>query len=784
MVWPMGRRPTDREGEHWLPHFLGYICVYQHNMEYNDIVMKDGRQWAKLGEHIWELPPFPDKKDILFSDLPVDQQYWRRPDIPKIFYDYNRVQTLIGAPQTKYDSAGQLTQLSYEDTIMLMNLRDREMSRRWHGIWFMNKGVPVYITGSHYFQLVYGAMPGVINEFAPEHPYEKDETNPYGQFLWYQCYYAYMRQLVREDRYCGGLYTGKAKKTGITQQITLDYLDESTKYKEKIFGFMSENKDKCLKTNWWYYTYAFDKLPDIFKPQVANRLTSEIKFGLPTVKSTGTRHAAKKELERKMAGGFDSYVFVAPTAAAAFDGPKLFRGQCDEFPKYKDPWPEEVFNKTKEAVKEGTRVNGKMDYSSYAPEDDGKHVNQAAEIWEQCSLDSMDPETRATTSGLYKYFIGCLDANIENFNIYGECDREKTRRIIMANRRQLEHKPMKLQGYVRQYPIHEGEMWQKGAGGSIFNNIRLGVREKQIKEVNKSGQTIYVEGRLEWEAERLGKVMFVPLTPEEIANGVVGSFRVYGWEYWKNSGLFNKAVIMNKRDHYGRLLPDEDTLFVGGSDPTDYVQKKDVQVGSNDAICVLIMKDANIDSFWEKPVTDRLMMDYLDRPEDPDVYYEDFVKSVLWTGGYFYLEGNKPWVFNKAQEDKLHNFLLWRGENGDIQMYNHLLHKPGEAAKQKKLDTVKSNNLNVVMDIINAIKRSYRLKEGEFDYLNLLDSERVIKCLMDFDAVDTKKYDMSMCYGFAQLAKYAVMAIRLARIAKASNYDPNIVRLAFEKLIA
>lgn len=64
-----------------------------------------------------QLPEVPDEKEILFSDLPKEEQYWRRLDVPKGI-----------TPENKD---------VWEDYIK------EEFRKRREGVWFMNNGEPV-----------------------------------------------------------------------------------------------------------------------------------------------------------------------------------------------------------------------------------------------------------------------------------------------------------------------------------------------------------------------------------------------------------------------------------------------------------------------------------------------------------------------------------------------------------------------------------------------------------------------------------------------------------------
>lgn len=736
-----------------------------------------------LNDHKYVLPAAPTSmEDVFFSKESKENQYWRRPtDFPEFFYKYKRDFTLINTPKTDYNDDGHLSSISIADTKTLIRLREREMQRRWEGIWFMNEGELEYLTGGHYFNLVWGAMPDYSNPFE-QHPLKKDEASPYGEFRIFYRDFHYMLDLVKRDPICGGLFTGKPKKTGITNQLSIDYVDESTKYMQKRFGMMSKSKEDCARANFMYYEYCFDNLPDVFKPAIGNRTLSTIKFDIPKIKRSGSSAAAQKQLLSGI--GFNSEVFVAPTKADAFDGPVMFRAWNDEFPKYEDPYPEEVFKKSKETVKQGGLIGGKYLISSYCPEEDGRNFTEAKKVWREAMLDTMNPITRQTLNGLYTYFISSEDTYQHTdirFNKYGKTDRTKIIALITAKRETVKHDRNALQAEIRQYPRTAEEMWMEGgAGGSTFDNIRLSIRKKAIDDYNMSGQRLFTEGNLEWKDARLGEVSFIPLTPEEIQRGQEGKFWFYRYDKIPQE-IFNVPVKKNNRDRHSRLMPDKNTLSIGATDPVDYVNKDDVVVGSKNAITGMFLLDSAINTVYGENVTDRMFCDYLARPDDPDEYYEDLVKFILFTGCYIYAEGNKPWVTKKLKDDQLHNFIIIRTTEKLIMPYDH-----NNEAHQRLTTTVSTRNLDVIEELCRAVNTYYRKpsKEDPTDRMASLDSVRAIEQYMAFKPMNTKKTDLAMCAGLNIIALNGIKAWRIANASSGQNYDRDAMKVVYDRLIA
>lgn len=121
------------------------------------------------------LPKVPAKKDILFSNLSKEEQYWRRLDIPDGI--------------TK-DNADEFATYIYQ-----------EFRRRREGVWFMNYGEAVYIPGDYYFALQWCKM--------------KDD-GAYMNFRYAQLNMFYHMKACDVDKRCLGQLFVKSRRTGFT----------------------------------------------------------------------------------------------------------------------------------------------------------------------------------------------------------------------------------------------------------------------------------------------------------------------------------------------------------------------------------------------------------------------------------------------------------------------------------------------------------------------------------------------------------------------------------------
>lgn len=726
---------------------------------------------VQLGEHTWRLPPIPQKKDILFSELPKENQFWRRQtDFPDEFLGYGPL-TKINAEYTQWEG-DVLMSLSVEDTIKVAHLQDREVYRRKHGIWFMNNGKPEYLTGDNYFLLQWFRMANVKNQF--------DNNQPYGGFRRFQQHVFFFIQMCVENDRCLGGYIVKPKKTGVSMLFSARALNISTMTPEWEIGMMSKSHDDCKAALFKYFKYGLDWLPYIFKPNIKTDNLDEIEFGNPRVKNTGSKKSQMRQMENGQ--GFNTKIKAAPTKADAFDGPVMNEVYLDEISKCEGPYPEEIFEKTSKTVKLGELLNGKLFLFNYVNETDGKGFEQGRKIYYDSKLNTVDSVTLTTKSELFAYAISAADSleTIDNrFDKYGEVDTKKNYAFINNRREQFKNDRQGLQGYMRKFPLNEEECWRfGGAGGSAFDNIRLGKRAHDLNEQLKLGALPYIDGYLVWSGARLdSEVRFVRTSEQEKLDGKEGKIRIYGLKTLtegplQQRGVFNQPFLRKNRDDLKRYKPLISTPTIAATDPTDYALKSDVTEGSRNGITAMTFPDVATDTYFGSTVTGRGVLRYLYRPENPLEYYEDLLMIVWWLGCYILVEANKPWVITKMKEDNMHNFLLVRTDKG-IVPYNEYEHTRLTHATKYTID-----------EMVRTFNIFYAPPaEGEFDRMELLEDEEELSQLMRFDVTDTKKFDLAVCKLHNIVALESFSAWRLKESQKESLYSGTDMSAILNKIL-
>lgn len=737
-----------------------------------------------IGEHHFILPPAPlSQNEVLFAGYPTKEQYWRRQrDFPKFFFDWN-YETEMFADITYYDQDNILISLNKEDSKVLLRLRDRELSRRVYGVFFMNNGELTYLTGGHYFMLQWCGMKGYSNT--------RDEGSHFGQYREFQRDVFYFTKICKDDDECIGGYVAKPKKTGVTQLFMADFLDESTRWKGKVFGVMSKIYDDCTDINFRYYTYGLNNLPNILRPSIKNLTQSSVYFGDPDE----GKNASRKSLKKSGTNSFlDTSVVAHATKPKAFDGDKYFRALISEFPKMKDTaYPAETFEPTAASVKMQDTIVGKLFLESYVPEKDDRSCDEGRNVFFD-SLLKTKKGGRRTKSELYAYSISVIDSAEGSFDIYGKADKAKNWLFVNNGIAARKNDPNKLQGFKRQNPTCIEDMWSiGGAEGAIFNNNALGVQKMEIEEMYTMGQVPYVTGHLKWITppevctkkgspsygmlELKGSVYFVADLEDDIARGNTGPFKMFGvWNKDRSDIIHYDKLIdpdaLNvpyrdgiKHEKNRRIKPSLHCPFFSGLDPTNYAMKKLVVTGSKNALYVMNFPDPTVNARFGQVVTNRVVMEYLYRRDKPTDTFMDIVMAICYFGCYILAEGNMPWVVTMLIEQGFGNFVIVKSQKGVYEPYDEFKH-------QSLFSTQKTTSVQSVNDYVLAGEQYLGTPDHETDFHNIINlmSLDLIKDLMGFDTGDTKKFDAAMAFLICLVGMAAFMGWRQGQLEKL-NYE-------------
>jgi hypothetical protein len=712
-----------------------------------------------IGEHHYELPAFPTtKSEILFIDHKPEDAYWRRlTDYRDIWFQFIPYFTKLYQSATIYDQDERLISLNTDDSNYIIRIYEQEMHRRRHGVWFKNKDQITYLTGNHYFLLQWAKMQRLDGiEYADYREFQRD--------------YFYLIDHCWRYKYILGLDLSKPKKTGITNlHWSGYYLNKATMSKNRNLGAMNLDITICAKMFRDYFMYSFNGLPPAFKPLVKSK--SEMDGSI----IYGRLHTASKKMRASSNtddGELNTSVFCVPTKPKAFDVALMSDAWIDEDPKIKNIG--EIFRTNKESVKIQDVFNGRLWMTSYTPDEDTQAFREAREIFFDSELRTITPHSgNQTKTGMICHHIPAYAAWEGCFNKHGQCNEKEAMSRNQTMRNNAKGNSRNLQAITRQYANDKREAWSTAGAGSVFDNIRLGELLADIEIDHRDAtENPYQVGRLEWtnplwesglrNRRRKGEfcpVKFVPLTEQELARGDAGKIRIY-----RNIPISQQNIALKYgRDEWNNLLPPPIFLTFGGGDPTNYAAGSEIIEGSRNASYTMSAADERLDSLLKKVSSKIILSEYFARPELPDEAFEDFLKEIIYFGKLNIIEANAPYVATRLLEEGLGYYMIVKDENGILTTWKRHMGLPHEPEKSYQLiRTTANSNVKEILETIVRLIKNYieRPRVGEKDYGKTIQSERLLKQLMDFDAEDTKMYDLVMAWGYCLLCYEIYYSVR------------------------
>ena len=544
----------------------------------------------------YKLPEMPPLKDILFSDLPQEEQYWRHQEFPKIKIIENAKNKAV-----RWEYANMTKEEGQEYEIS-------ELMKRINGVWFMNNGEPTYITGHHYFFLQYFKLAEGFAEYRDNHRLR---------------FYAW--DLEEKNTFSLGAIFTKCRREGISALGIAIGLNSCLLNSNFNFGIVSQDGKKALGL-FNRVHYAYKHLPLFAKPPINDKLKNSIFFVNP-LKSTNQQFDENEEL--------NSRIDWKNTTVGAYDSEKLGFLIVDEIGKWKDVDVNRFIETHTPCVMQGVRIVGKIFGCSTtgADESEDKVDDRALTRFSKLVKDS-NPKLRDdngfTRSKLTSYFMPAwyaLEGYYDKFGVpvvgtpnarqkdyflelqkkgYAVNPKAGAYDFLLNTRKNLDGS--RLANTKRLFPFTEKEALELGNAYSSFDvdkiNDQIEWARQQI-ELNKSA---VIQGNFEW--IQFGKeVAFIP--------NENGRFLV--------SWLPDKAKQNKQRTVNGLPYPELETDGVIGCDPVD--QTVTVSKGSMYAGYGFRYFNPN-----EPLKSDCFFFEYVNRLTVPDIMHEDMLKACIFYG--------------------------------------------------------------------------------------------------------------------------------------------------------
>lgn len=649
-----------------------------------------------------QLPvPPKDKSKILFSDLPTKEQYWRRhkepnglnPDSEEAFADY-----------------------IYE-----------EYRRRREGIWFMNNGEPVYLTGDAYFGLQHCKM--------------RDDGG-YMDFRYAQLYIYYFAKACIVDPRCLGMLFVKSRRTGFTYIMLSMFLNDATSTKNINVGLTSQNDDDA-KRAFVKFNYMFRNLPFFFRPVVRGAIDSQksLEFAMPTDKSKATKLSRTDQSEDYL----NTIIDYEATKDSAYDGQKMYRYLGDEASKWKKPANYlNHFGRITPTFDEGGVIVGKAFIGSTV-----NPMNQGGAEFKlldkQSDITKRDKVTERTVSGLYSYFLPAHENMTRFTDKYGVCHTKapavkvyntkgqliKTGSIEFLEARRAAKKRESDITYneeLRAFPMTKEEAFRNSAEESVFpvdkvidqiswNDTQIILDQKVVRGNFRWRNGDINGGKVEWYPDSKGRFKLTWIPPEHLQNRMI---RRNGVWYPENQfGCFGA-----------------DTYDISGT-----VSGKGSK-GSLHGVTGMTFEDAPSNQFF---------LEYINRTGHAEQFFEDVLMAIVFYGMPLLAENNKPRLLYHLKHRGFRGFSLNRPDKP----LNRL------SVSERELGGIPSASADVITTHASMIENFILNFVGIYDEedpqkrirkygeMGTMYFQETLEDWLSFDINNREKHDATISSGYA-----------------------------------
>ena len=491
---------------------------------------------------------------------------------------------------------------------------EEEFSRREDGFWYYNKGIPTYITGTHYMYLQWSKIDVGQPDFR--------EANRLFYIFWEAC---------KADQRCYGMCYLKNRRSGFSFMASGELVNMATLASDARFGILSKTGPDAKKMFTDKVVPISVNYPFFFKPiqDGMDRPKTELAYRVPASKLT--RRKIEQGSDAEDLEGLDTTIDWKNTGDNSYDGEKLKLLAHDESGKWERP--NNILNNwrvTKTCLRLGGRIIGKcmMGSTSNALDKGGDNFKK---LYNGSDVTKRNRNGQ-TSSGLYSLFIP-MEWNYEGFiDSYGHPVFDTPEKEIrgpyddwidvgIIDHWQNEADGLKNDGdalneFYRQFPRTTEHAFRDETQNSIFNLARI---YEQV-DYNEEAVPPITQGNFQWaNGIKDSKVMFYP-DPR-------GRFKV---SWTPKFALQNNIVIKN-----GRKYPGNEHMGAFGCDSYDISGTVDGQgsKGSLHGLTKFTMEDCPPNQFF---------LEYIARPQTAEIFFEDMLMAIVFYGMPLLAENNKP----------------------------------------------------------------------------------------------------------------------------------------------
>ena len=493
---------------------------------------------------------------------------------------------------------------------------DEEFRRRDEGFWFYIKGVPTYITGTHYMYLQWSKIDVGQPDFR--------EANRLFFIFWEAC---------KSDTRCYGMAYLKNRRSGFSFMASGETVNMATISSDARFGVLSKSGADAKKMFTDKIVPISVNYPFFFKPiqDGMDRPKTELAYRVPASKFTRKKLDSNERLEEMV--GLDTTIDWKNTGDNSYDGEKLMLLVHDEAGKWERP--ENILNNwrvTKTTLRLGSKIIGKcmMGSTSNALDKGGRNYKK---LYDSSNVTKRNRNGQ-TSSGLYSLFIP-MEWNYEGYiDTYGYPVFETPKSPIKGIDDQeieigvIEHWENEVDGLkddsdglnelYRQFPRTEKHAFRDETKQSLFNLTKIYEQIDYNEDLKHSA--VVTQGNFQWDdGIKDTLVRFVP--------NKQGRFMV-SWV----PDLNQQNRIITK---HGMKYPANEHMGAFGCDSYDISGTVDGRgsKGSLHGLTKFTMDDCPPNLFF---------LEYISRPSTAEIFFEDVLMACVFYGMPILAENNKP----------------------------------------------------------------------------------------------------------------------------------------------
>jgi hypothetical protein len=654
------------------------------------------------------LPKVPkNKKDILFSDLPVEDQCWSRLLVPG------------GLNQDSEDA--------YAEYIV------EEFKRRREGIWFMNNGKPQYLTGTHYFALQWVKM---------------EDSGGYMDFRVAQRDMFYFTQACIVDPRCLGEIFVKSRRTGYTYQIICQLLDDATSTSNARIGITSKS-DEDAKMAFSKFRYGFLNLPFFFKPVVKGSEDSKnfLEFAKPSDRS----RASKKKKDTNTDDYLNTFIDYQPTKDDVYDGQKMYRYLADESSKWAKPSNfEKHWGQVSPTFDTGGRIVGKAFIGSTVNAMN-KGGSEFQNLFKQSNISRRNNITGRTASGLYSYFLPA-HKNMEEFtdkygvchetvpkgggfyNVHGDYKKIGSVQFLEAKRSSKRRdSDIAYNEELRAFPMKIEEAFRDELKQSLFNIEKI-IQQIEYNEYAEEsvnvvrGNFAWKDGvkdsEVEWNPSENGRFLVSWIPPCELRNKYETKMGISG---------FSKHPS-NDYGCFGCDPYDISGVVEGVRKDGSYNENTSrASKGSLHGVTSFTLGDIPSNAFF---------LEYVERPKTAEIFFEDVLMACVFYGLPILAENNKPRLLYHFKNRGYRGFSVTRFDKSSNRL----------SPTEKEIGGIPNNSEDVKQmhaSSIEAYIEKYVGINQETKEHGYMPFSRTLDDWKHFDISNRTKFDASISSGLA-----------------------------------